>query len=301
MSAIQTEGLGKTYENGVVGLQELSLSIEPGTIFGLLGPNGSGKSTTVRLLNGTLTPSAGSCRVLEMEGGTAEVRKRTATLSESAKMYEHLTVADNLRFFGALYDMPRSGIETRIHDLLARLELAGKAELKLGSFSTGMKKRVQLARTLLHTPQLVFLDEPTSGLDPESSVQVITLIRALAEEEGTTVLLCTHNLPLAERICDSFGFLENGRLVHAGPREEILTLPDRSQQLVISTTAGEHEFTYSETEQINGLIKQVIDAGESITEVRPKKVSLEEAYFHYVRKNGNEPASERSEYELVTN
>jgi ABC-2 type transport system ATP-binding protein len=286
MSANHADQLAKTYENGVVGLQELSLSIEPGTIFGLLGPNGAGKSTTVRLLNGTLAPTSGSCRVLGADGGTAEVRARTATPAESARMYEHLTVAENLRFFGALYDMDAAEIGWRTKELLGRLDLAEKADLKLGSFSTGMKKRVQLARTLLHRPNLVFLDEPTSGLDPESSVQVIGLIRRLAEEEGTTVLLCTHNLPLAERVCDAFGFLEDGRLIHAGSREQTLTLPGQSQRLVITTSDGEREISYEHESEINNLIRSAMD----------------EAYFHYVRKNGDgAAASERSEYELVKN
>lgn len=291
MQVVSAERLRKVYANGVTGLADLTVEIERGRIFGLLGPNGAGKSTAVRVLNGTLSPTSGRCRVLGLEGGDPEVRQRTATLSESARMYDALSAKENLLFFGDLYGVDRGTLQSRVVELLERFGLGGKADLKLGSYSTGMKKRVQLARTLLHRPELVFLDEPTSGLDPEASIRVIQLVRTLAEEEQTTVLLCTHNLPLAERVCDDFGFLDNGRMAFSGTRETVLAFPDGGRRVTISSVeAGSdqpdtEEFGYEEIDEINRIVRSVMDRGRSVVSVEQKRVSLEEAYFHYVRRD----------------
>jgi ABC-2 type transport system ATP-binding protein len=288
MYAIETRDMAKTYENGVTGLEGLSIQVDTGSICGLLGPNGAGKSTTVRLLNGTLVPTKGDSSVLGSPGGAEEIRKKTATLAESAQLYEHLSVSDNLRFYGALYDMDRSDVDTRIDRLLSRLDLAGKKDLKLGSFSTGMRKRVQLARTLLHSPAVLFLDEPTSGLDPEGSVHVINLIESLAREEGTTVLLCTHNLTLAERICDSFGLLDEGTLAAFGSKDELFRSVKKEQRVQIVSQLGEEQYEFDDPKEINGLIKDVMSRGGYVQDVSVVEPSLEDVYFHYVGKQARE-------------
>lgn len=258
------------------------MHVARGEICGLLGPNGAGKSTTVRLLNGTLRPTDGSSVVLGTSDSTEEIRRKTATLSESAQLYEHLSVSDNLKFYGALYDMDSTTVELRIDELMERLDLTGKKHLKLGSFSTGMRKRVQLARTLLHNPQLLFLDEPTSGLDPEGSVHVISLIERLAREEHTTVLLCTHNLPLAERICDSYGLLDRGRLAAFGTKDELFASVTNEQRVRVSSQLGEEVHTFDREEDINRIIQDVISRGGLVREVTVEEPSLEDVYFHYV-------------------
>ena len=288
MTVVETQNLGKTYKNGVEGLTGLTVSIGKGRIFGLLGPNGSGKTTTVRCLNGTLTPTTGTYRVLGDQRDSEDLRRRTATLSESAAMYANLSVAENLMFFGTLYGLQKDDIQGRINELLSRLGLAEKAALKLGSFSTGMKKRVQLARTILHRPELVFLDEPTSGLDPEASLEVIQLIQSLARDEGMTVLLCTHNLPLAERICDDYGFLAEGRLVYTGTRDETLGAGTGARILEVgwkkdSRSPLEVEtFRFEDETKIGGLVRSVLDDGKVLVSVNERKRSLEDAYLDIV-------------------
>jgi ABC-2 type transport system ATP-binding protein len=259
---IETTGLGKTYSNGVTGLTDLTMAVKAGEICGLLGPNGAGKTTTVRLLNGTLSATEGHSRILGIEGDSEYVRKRTATLAELAQLYEQLSVAENLRFFGTLYDIPRPRLEERIDSLLGRMGLAEKKELKLGSFSTGMRKRVQLARTLLNEPEILFLDEPT------------------------TVLLCTHNLSLAKRICDSFGFLDAGRLVAFGKKTELFDSV-RSEQLVrVVSQLGEEHHPFDDYGDINDIIRTVMERGGKIRDVTVLEPSLEDVYFHFVGKNG---------------
>ena len=290
MKAIETRDLGKVYENGVLALRELSLSVEEGEIFGFLGPNGAGKSTTVRLLNGTLGPSAGEALVLGRPAGEEEIRRRSATMGENAQMYDSLTVKQNLLFFAGLYDVPVPEAERRITELLERMKLGGKGDLKLGTFSTGMRKRVQLARVLLHRPDVLFLDEPTSGLDPESSREVTALIRELAGEQGTTVFLCTHNLPMAEEICDRFGFLHAGRLVRSGSRAELLEESGKADSLLVRTEEGDLRFPLGGNGAANGHLRQVLEAGKTIIEAVRERPRLTDLYFNFIKEADNDVA-----------
>lgn len=288
MNTVETTKLTKRFENGVTAVENLTMAIPKGAVYGLLGPNGAGKTTTVRLLNGMLTPTSGSSRILGIAADDQALRRRSATLAENARMYEHLTVWKNLLFFAALYDMPRREAEERAESLLRRMEIWDRSGDKLGTFSTGMRKRVFLARTLLHDPELLFLDEPTSGLDPESARDVTDLIRELAEERGTTVLLCTHNLPLAERICDHFGFIQEGRLRASGTADALIrTLQPHPELEIISAdpargTESGTRLPYDHETDIPELIRRQLDAGAAIREVRRARPSLEEVYFSYI-------------------
>lgn len=291
MAVITTNQLGKTYEGGAEALKGLSLSVEAGEIFGLLGPNGAGKSTTVRLLNGTLAPTNGTAEVLELPAGDEGIRAGTATVAELARLYEHMTVADNLRFFAELYGVEHRAVEARIEDLLALLGINDRSGDRLGSLSTGLKKRVQIARALLHRPRLLFLDEPTSGLDPESARDVISLVRDLALQDEATVFLCTHNLALAERICTSYGFLVEGEMVWSGTREELEreTMPRKEVRIV--TDRGEQTVRVDTDAHINAAVRRVMDEGAHILEVRQVQPSLEEAYFTIVKGEGGRDES----------
>jgi ABC-2 type transport system ATP-binding protein len=290
MNAIETRNLTKRFDNGVVAVSGLTVTIPRGVVFGLLGPNGAGKTTTVRLLNGVLTPTEGGACVLGVSSDDETLRRRTATLAEDARMYAHLSPRENLRFFSRLYDMPRDRAEQRIEVLLRRMDLWQRRDDRLGTFSTGMRKRVFLARTLLHDPELLFLDEPTAGLDPEASRDVTDLIRELATEQGTSVLLCTHNLPLAERICDRFGFLKDGRLVAAGTPSELIDSLGRPRELWLTVVGADgaeqtERVPYVQEEEIPGIVKARLEAGAELREVRRVRPSLEEVYFAYVREN----------------
>ncbi len=291
MNVIETDTLTKTYPGGVQALRGISLSVQRGEVFGLLGPNGAGKTTAVRVLNGTLAPDSGSFSVLGQGAAGNQLRLQSATMSENARMYESLTVEQNLRFFAALYEMESAEAQRRINELLERMQLLPRKGEKLGALSTGLKKRVQLARTLLHSPRLLFLDEPTSGLDPDSASQVNTLIRTLADEYETTVFLCTHNLPLAEEICDSFGFISEGRIVRSGHREDIIESLSDGKKVRVTTREGEtFEREIERESDINEHLSRIMADGHFITEVTIPRPTLEEAYFHYIG---------RSEHELV--
>jgi ABC-2 type transport system ATP-binding protein len=200
-------------------LDGLTLEAEQGEVIALLGPNGAGKTTTVRLLDGVLTPHGGAARVLGLdpvrEG--AEVRRRTGVLTEAGGLDDRLTLTENVVSHARIRGLPRGEAERRAGALLERFGMSALASRTARGLSTGERKRVALARALLHEPEVLFLDEPTSGLDPAATRDVLGLIGALAGERGASVVLCTHFLAEAARLCRRVAILEAGRLLAFGP------------------------------------------------------------------------------------
>jgi ABC-2 type transport system ATP-binding protein len=204
-------------------VNQLSLEVYEGEIFGFLGHNGAGKTTTVRLLNGVIEATSGSMRVLDLDPQVdgPVLRARTGVLTETPSMDERLTAWDNLSIYADLYGVPRAQMPDRIEELLTEFDLAERAHERVGGYSKGMKQRLALARALLHKPELVFLDEATSGLDPISAHHVNKLIERMARREKRTVFMCTHNLVEAQKLCDRVAVLEHGRLVALGTPAEL--------------------------------------------------------------------------------
>jgi ABC-2 type transport system ATP-binding protein len=218
--AIETSDLSRTFD-GRAALEGLTIEAEPGEVVALLGPNGAGKTTTVRLLNGVLRPDRGRSRVLGLDpqaDGDA-VRRRTGVLTENAGLDDRLTARQNLAFTARLRAVPDAG--HRIDELLERLGLADRADVSVQGASTGQRKRLALARALLHDPEVLFLDEPTSGLDPAATRDVVDLIASLATERGRTVVLCTHFLAEAGRLANRMALLHRGRLTAFGRPDEL--------------------------------------------------------------------------------
>ncbi|HJX48495.1 MAG TPA: ABC transporter ATP-binding protein [Gaiellaceae bacterium] len=232
--ALVVEHLTKRFGERVA-VDDVSFSVAAGEVFGFLGPNGAGKTTTVRILATLIAPTSGTARVagllLDPANGV-DIRKRIAVMTENPGLYLRLTVAENLEFFAGLYELVEP--KARIGQVLAAVNLAGRANDPCGSLSKGLRQRVALARTLLSDPAVVFLDEPTSGLDPVASREVHELIDGL-RERGVTVFLTTHRLEEAERLCDRVAIL-NTRLRTIGRPDE---LRDRlfTKSLVVRTTA----------------------------------------------------------------
>jgi len=204
-------------------LDGLAIDVQEGEIVALLGPNGAGKTTTVRLLNGVLDPDRGRATVLGLDparDGT-ELRRRTGVLTEAAGLDDRLTARENLVLIAGIRGLSGRDASRRAGELLERLGMAGEADRSVQGFSTGQRKRVSLALALLHDPEVLFLDEPTSGLDPTASRQVIELIAALARERRRTVVVCTHFLDAADRLCQRMAVLDRGRLHAFGTTEEL--------------------------------------------------------------------------------
>ena len=222
VSIIQISSLSRSFGEKLA-VDDLTLDVHAGEIFGFLGHNGAGKTTTVRLLNGVLEPTAGHARVLGLDPqkeGPA-LRAQTGVLTETPSLDERLTARENLSFYAELYNVPRASVLSRVDSLLTEFELAERANEKVGGYSKGMKQRLALARALLHKPQVLFLDEPTAALDPVATRHVHVLVETLARREGCTVFICTHNLVEAQRLCDRVAVMEQGRLVALGTPSEL--------------------------------------------------------------------------------
>jgi ABC-2 type transport system ATP-binding protein len=209
---IVLDGLQKSYRD-TRAVDGISLSIGAGEIFGFLGANGAGKTTTMRMLCGLVKPSGGSARIAghDVWRERHEVRTKFGYVAQKFSLYPDLTVAENLRFFGGAYRVPRERLGPRIETLLGEMNLTAKRDAFAGALSGGMKQLLALACALIHEPVLLFLDEPTSGLDPVHRQQIWDLLYNLAHN-GTTVFVTTHYMDEAER-CTSVGFLHSGRLL----------------------------------------------------------------------------------------
>lgn len=210
--AIETVGLTRRFPSGTA-LDHLDLRVETGQVLALLGPNGAGKTTTVRLLNGVLRPDEGRATVLGLDPvlDGEVVRRRTGVLTENAGLDDRLTARENLEFTARIRGMDRATAAKRTDELLERFGVAERAGDLTQGFSTGQRKRVALARALLHDPELLFLDEPTSGLDPSGTREVIALIHQMAGE-GRTIVLATHFLGEAGRLATHMAVLFRGKL-----------------------------------------------------------------------------------------
>jgi ABC-2 type transport system ATP-binding protein len=302
---IQTSSLTRRFgdKNAV---DQLTLEVQAGEIFGFLGHNGAGKTTTVRLLNGVLEPTSGDMRVSGLDPQTQgpALRAKTGVLTETPSLDERLTARDNLSIYADLYDVPRADVQGRVHALLSEFELVDRADEKVGGYSKGMKQRLALARALLHKPELLFLDEPTSSLDPVAARHVHSLVENLARREGCTVFLCTHNLVEAQRLCDRVAVMENGRLVALGTPSDLtrqyvkrldvdleldpaqmdsaLRILQEHPDLVVGTPKQEKDvltLTLSGRDAIPELLSVLVGKGLHIYRLAPQEANLEEVYF----------------------
>lgn len=198
----------------LVAVEDVSLAVEPGIVFGLLGPNGAGKTTTIKMLSTLLIPSGGSARVAGFDVATQEreVRRRLGVvLGGDRGLYGKLSARANLEYFAHLYGLPNDIIARRVEELLELVNLAQRGDDRVEGFSRGMKQRLHLARALIHDPPVVFLDEPTIGLDPAAAVNLREVVKRLVPEH--TVLLTTHYLHEADELCERIAIIDQGRIV----------------------------------------------------------------------------------------
>ena len=202
-------------------VNDISFSVKPGEVFGLLGPNGSGKSTTLKMLLGLLYPTSGQLRVLGRSPRDVKTKARIGYLPEESYLYPYLTSKETLTFYGMLFDLPAGERRERLEQLFEMIGLRHARNRQVGEFSKGMARRIGLAQALINDPDLVILDEPTSGLDPIGCRQVKDLIQALAKR-GKTILLSSHLLADVEDVCDRVAILYNGRVQALGTINELL-------------------------------------------------------------------------------
>lgn len=224
-ASIETFDLGKRFvsrSSTVVAVDAVTFAVRPGEIFGLLGPNGAGKTTTLRMLATILTPSAGSATVAghDIQGAPAKVRASIGFVATETGLYDRFSARETLRFFGRIVRLPEKEIERRAREAFALLQMDEIADRRVGTFSTGEKQKLSLARSIIHDPPVLILDEPTFGLDVMAARAVIDTVR-LFREQGRTIVLSTHIMRVAEKLCDRIGILHRGRLHACGTLPEL--------------------------------------------------------------------------------
>ncbi len=212
-SAIEVHDLVRRFGD-LEAVRGVSFDVEPGETFGFLGPNGAGKSTTISMLCTLLVPSAGAARVagFDVAAQRAEVRKRIGLVFQDTTLDDYLTASENLRFHAELYGVPRSQAAERLQDVLEMVGLWERRDGLVRTFSGGMKRRLEIARGLLHSPRVLFLDEPTVGLDPQTRAHIWDYINELRRRESITMFLTTHYMDEAEH-CDRIAIIDEGRIV----------------------------------------------------------------------------------------
>lgn len=286
----------------VKALDDLSLEVPAGIVFGFLGPNGAGKTTTIHLLLGLLEPTTGQAWVLGFDTRTqAEaIRAHSGALLEFTGLYERMSAEDNLDLYGRIYQMPAPARQARIKELLTHLDLWDRRRDQVGTWSRGMKQKLAVARALFHHPALVFLDEPTAGFDPVSAVALRNDLASLVAREGVTVFLTTHNLTEAEKLCAQVAVIRQGKLVTVGapdelrartggPQAEIVGRGFTDQMLVALRERPEvaHADLHNNhlllelrgESEMGPLVSLLVHAGAEVEEVRRGKASLEEVFL----------------------
>jgi len=222
MAIIETHALTKTYGR-IPAVRGIDLSIEKGEIFGLLGPNGAGKTTTIGMLCTIVRPSSGSASIAghDVLKEPAEVRRNVGIVFQDPTLDTILTGRENLELHALLYGVPSVVRGERIKELLELVDLKDRAKDITRTYSGGMRRRLELARGLLHRPAVLFLDEPTLGLDPQTRARIWDYIRKMAQKEQTTIVLTTHYMEEAEQICDRVGIIDHGRIIALGTPEDL--------------------------------------------------------------------------------
>ena len=295
--AVEVEAVGKHFGT-VPALSDLNLTVPEGRITVLLGPNGAGKTTAIRVVTGALEADTGSVRTFGLDPSTdgEAVRSRCGVVSAKPALYDRLTGWDNLQYAAELYGLGRSA-EGPIRTAAERFGIQEALDQQVGGYSTGMKTRLALARSVLHDPDLLLFDEPTSGLDPESSHAVLALIREMTAD-GRTVVMCTHLLVEAEGLADQIIVLENGTDLLTGPQEELIARYWPNQIVRFSATEpgaldvladaegvlayhpGEvAEVHVDDVARVPDLVELLGRSGVRITRVDPHDPTLEELYF----------------------
>ncbi|MFA5237216.1 MAG: ATP-binding cassette domain-containing protein [Methanoregula sp.] len=213
-TAVQVNELTRTF-GSLVAVDRISFTIEQGEIFGLLGPNGAGKTTTLAMLSTMLDPTTGSAAIMgiDIEKDQDGVRKAIGIVFQDQSLDEELTAWENMDFHGRLYRIPKETREQRIDELLNLVELSDRKNDIVKTFSGGMRRRLEIARGLLHHPQVLFLDEPTLGLDPQTRNHLWQYIEVLAQEKNITIILTTHYMEEADRLCNRIAIIDHGKIV----------------------------------------------------------------------------------------
>jgi len=301
---IEVQNLGKKFRERMV-LNDVNFQVKEGEIFGYLGPNGAGKTTTMRIILGLLKPTAGKALVWGKNlGENEEFRKKVGVLLEDDGLYPRISAFDNLDYYAQLYGIPNRA--QKVANLLQFIGLYDRKNDKVGKFSKGMKRKLALARAIIHDPEVLFLDEPSAGLDPEAQKMVRDLILQLSGEERITIFLNSHDLDEVQRICSKIAILQRGEIKAYDAIDNLrgkftkpvveITLPDNREVEKALKLLSSLDYisdcnryndgitvTLAEGEMSSTLVSFLVKNGIEVEEIRRVSKSLEDVYLEIVR------------------
>jgi len=306
-SIIKVKNLVKIYNHSVKAVDNISLEVEKGEIFGFLGPNGAGKTTTVKVLCTLLRPTEGTATVngFDILKQPNEVRKSIGIVFQEPALDDQLTGRENLDYHARMYGLSRKQREKRINEVLELVGLKEKADILVKNYSGGMKRRLEIARGLMHYPKVLFLDEPTLGLDTQTRRAIWKYIKELKEKEGVTIFLTTHYMEEADILCDNIGIIDKGKILTIGvPSElksslgkDVITIkcsnPTKLKEVLererwIKKTKVHNSFLNIYVEEGEKKIAKLVKIAEkinvSIISIDLRKPTLEDVYLHYTGK-----------------
>ena len=307
---IETENLTRSFGN-LTAVDNLTLNIEKGEVFGFLGPNGAGKTTTIRMLACLIAPTKGTATVAgyDIQQDPLKVRQSVGILTENPSLYERLTAYENMNFFAEAYGVANAEERNRrIKELLELFNLWERRNDKVATFSKGMKQKLAIVRATVHRPPVLFLDEPTAGLDPEAAKEIRDLMAELSQHEKRTILLSTHHLEDAERLCNRVLIMNKGKCLLIGTPDELREITSTKQVVEIalaeitpkivaavkdSSNTKEVEIKQEETTLLVSVtdarlatpevVRSVVEADGRILAVNIQRPSLEEAYLKLIK------------------
>jgi len=271
--AVEIEGLTKIYpvplrRERVTAVKNLNLTVEAGQVYGLLGPNGSGKSTTLKILLGLVTPTAGSAKIFGVDSRNFESKAGIGFLPENPYFYKFLTGAETVEFYGRICGMRGKHLKNRVEELLVMVGLEDARHRRVGGYSKGMMQRIGLAQALVQSPKMVVLDEPTAGVDPMGSRQIRDMILDL-KKQGLTVLLTSHLLEQVQEVCDRVGILARGELVREGNLDDLVTVDEQTEYIVSGAD-----------EALNSKIRALVEESKAeLVAVQKPQVTLEKVFL----------------------
>ena len=307
---IETENLTRSFGN-LTAVDNLTLNIEKGEVFGFLGPNGAGKTTTIRMLACLIAPTKGTATVAgyDIQQDPLKVRQSVGILTENPSLYERLTAYENMNFFAEAYGVANAEERNRrIKELLELFNLWERRNDKVATFSKGMKQKLAIVRATVHRPPVLFLDEPTAGLDPEAAKEIRDLMAELSQHEKRTILLSTHHLEDAERLCNRVLIMNKGKCLLIGTPDELREITSTKQVVEIglaeitpnlvaavkaSSNTKEVEIKQHEPTLLVSVtdarlatpevVRSVVEADGRILAVNIQRPSLEEAYLKLIK------------------
>jgi ABC-2 type transport system ATP-binding protein len=309
LNGIEVDSVTKRFED-VVAVDNLSMSVEKGELFGLLGPNGAGKSTLTKMISGVINPTSGTIKVgnYSVQDESTKVKEILGVVPQDIVLYDYLNAKENLAFYGRLYGLSGRKLSDRIKELLEFTQLDEKAVKRhVSTYSGGMKRRVNIAAALLHEPQVILLDEPTAGLDPQNKHALWDIIHSL-KKEGKTIVLTTHIMEEAEELCSRVAIMDHGKIIALGSPSQLVkkvkmentvtVVPDKTSTSLLEKIKDMAEVknvytAHDETENreilkvitdspddiLPELVSTIVNEGTKVLSVELSRVTLEDVFI----------------------